>query len=88
MLRVVYRDSYRAHSTKIEAGALFRAYAKQALLALAFHVISQKLSSLLMIAVRAGVLVAAREELLTGLTYLRDRVAALAEVDPENETVG
>lgn len=81
MLRVVYWTMYGMHRAEIEASALLRAHAKQALLALVLHLLSEKLVSLVRSACADGPLAATVGELSAGIKSLRDRVAAVADGD-------
>ena len=80
LLRNVYRAAYSSHSKAINAGALFRAYAKPLLVSLVLHVLCSKLGKLVLLV--AGQLEeAARGEVCAGLVVLRDRLAERAEQD-------
>jgi len=81
MLRVVYQDHYGAHRTEIEASALFRAFARQALLGMVLHLLAEKLTRLTESACSAGPLAATVGELSAGIGRLRGRVAAAADGD-------
>ena len=81
ILRIVYGEAYEGNETAIEEGAAIRAYAKQLLTALILHVLCAKLSALLDACHAPQLDDHAQEELHTGLTVLRDLLAAGAEPD-------
>lgn len=80
LLRNVYRDAYSSAAQAINAGALFRAYAKPLLTSLVLHVLCSKLGKLVMLA--PGQLEeAGRADVCVGLVALRDGLAEAADLD-------
>lgn len=75
ILRVVYSAEYEANRLDIEAGALFRAFAKPALTALVLHVICAKLCEYSRLVLSAGTTDADRNQLKNGLLFLRNQLA-------------
>src|ERR1039458_281036 len=81
ILKFVYREAYTRSGTEIEAGALFRAFAKPALTALVLHVLFEKLHTFSRL-VDAPLLAAAdHDDIKQGLILLRNRVADSADSD-------
>lgn len=81
LLQNVYRAAYNAaNRDQIFDGALIRAYAKPLLLALVLHVLSSKLKKLIEL-VPTLLPTPERNRLQTGVTALRDLLAASAEND-------
>lgn len=80
MLRVVYHGAYEGNREAIERSALFRAYAKQALLGLVLYVLTAKLAWLAERGCGAA-LADASIDIGAGVRRLRDLVAAFANGD-------
>jgi hypothetical protein len=80
-LRFVYREAYASSGTEIEAGALFRAFAKPALTALVLHVLCEKLRTLARLVDAPQLSDADHQAIGRGLQLLRNRIAESADTD-------
>ncbi len=81
ILRVVYRAAYDANVAAIEAGALFRAFAKPALTALVLHLLCAKLRAFIQNVDAPHLSGAERTAVGQGIVTLRNCVSAGAEPD-------
>jgi hypothetical protein len=81
ILKFVYRESYASSGAEIEAGALFRAFAKPALTALVLHVLFEKLHTFARFVDAPRLTAADHDAVKQGLILLRNRVAASADSD-------
>jgi len=81
ILRFVYREAYASSGTEIEAGALFRAFAKPALTALVLHVLCEKLRTLERLVDAPQLSDADHQAIGRGLQLLRNRIAESADTD-------
>jgi hypothetical protein len=81
ILRFVYRESYSSSGTEIEAGALFRAFAKPALTALVLHVLFEKLHTFARLVDAPQLAAADHDAIKQGLILLRNRIADSADSD-------
>jgi hypothetical protein len=78
MLRVVYGAAYGSNQAEILTASLLRAYGKPALVALALHVVAEKLRTLLVRTTDRSLAPGEIGDLAEGLTELRNGVALLA----------
>jgi hypothetical protein len=81
ILRFVYREFYATHAAEIEAGALFRAFAKPALTALVLHVLFEKLHTFARLVHAPRLAAADHDAIKQGLILLRNRIADSADSD-------
>lgn len=81
ILRIVYGDGYVDNAASVKKGALIRAFAKPLLIALALHILCQKLSAFVRECEADQLDSDALQELARGIHAVRDRVALQAEPD-------
>jgi hypothetical protein len=81
ILKFVYRESYASSGAEIEAGALFRAFAKPALTALVLHVLFEKLCTFARVVDAPRLTAADHDDVKQGLILLRNRIADSANSD-------
>jgi len=81
ILKVVYRETYTTNGVDINAGALFRAFAKPALSALVLHVLFAKLSTYARLADSPGLAIEDHDGIRHSIVLIRNHVANSAGSD-------
>ena len=81
ILRVVYSGAYAQNGIDINAGALFRAFAKPALSALVLHVLFAKLSTYARLAEAPGLASEDHDEIRKGIVLIRKHIANSSSSD-------